>query len=428
MQKSAVRRCRDEVESFLTGKLLPFWIERSPDRRFGGFVTHFDRYGRDSGEDEKSLIAQARLLYTFSSAFRAGYGSVMKELADHAIAYLVERMWDKHHGGFFWMTNRRGEVTKPDKILYGQCFAIYALSEYSLATGDGASREYAEKVFDLVQKHCTDTLYGGYFEMFDRSWELGGPGSRGGDRKTLDVHMHIMEAFTTLFECTRSELHRRKLLEDIAILMTRLIHPRFATGIPQVTPDWRQAPQIKFDIVWGWDRFKQDGLKPHAEDNTSYGHNIELAWLLMHAFDVLGTDLEGYRPKIVAMIDHAVRYGIDPRHGGLYVEGPHEGPAHDLEKEFWQQCEAMIGLLDAYLRFRGEKYLNAYEAVHTFLFTKGINFEVGELWPLLTREGVPIWTHMSHSWKINYHSVRAMIQSKQKLDRILAEREKAESA
>ena len=54
------------------------------------------------------------------------------------------------------------------KILYGHSFAIYSLSEYTLATGDRRGIEYAEKTFDLIQKHCTDTLYGGYFEMFER--------------------------------------------------------------------------------------------------------------------------------------------------------------------------------------------------------------------------------------------------------------------
>src|SRR4030066_202001 len=110
------------------------------------------------------------------------------------------------------------------KIIYGHSFAIYSLSEYTLATGDQRGIEYAEKVFDLIQKYCADTMYGGYWEMFHRDWTLCGPSSQGGDRKTLDVHMHLMEAFTTLYECTGKEVHRRKLLEDIDILMNRIIH------------------------------------------------------------------------------------------------------------------------------------------------------------------------------------------------------------
>ncbi|MEZ4901692.1 MAG: AGE family epimerase/isomerase [Spirosomataceae bacterium] len=135
-----------------------------------------------------------------------------------------------------------------------------------------------------------------YFEMFNRDWTLKGPGAAGGDRKTLDAHMHLMEAFTTLYECTGQEVHRRKLLEIIELLVGKIIS-RLWHGCSTVWADWRVAPQIKFDIVWGWDRFNPDGLKASAEDNTSYGHNAEFAWLLMHALDVLGLSYETTRPN-----------------------------------------------------------------------------------------------------------------------------------
>lgn len=413
-------RWRDQLDEHLRNRLLPFWLDHSPDRRYGGFITHFDRLGSDTGEDEKSLIAQARSLYAYSAAYRAGCGERCRDAADHAVSYLLSRMWDERFGGFFWMTNRRGAVTRDDKVLYGQSFAIYGLSEYTLATGNPIGRQYAELTFDLLQKHATDTLYGGYLEMFDREWNLAGPGRKGGDRKTLDAHMHLMEAYTSLYECTRSSLHRRKLLEDIELLMRRFLHPLHATGIPQFTVDWQPAPQIKFDIVWGWDRFKSDGVKPNLSDNTSYGHNVELAWLLAHALDVLGSNVEAYGPQIRTMLAHTLAHGIDWEEGGVYVEGSHEGDATDLEKEFWQQCEVMIGMADAYLRFGDERYIAAYEAVHRFLFGKGINPATGELWPLLTREGEPIWTHTSHSWKVNYHSIRAMIQCRARLGAAIA--------
>jgi mannobiose 2-epimerase len=141
-------------------------------------------------------------------------------------------MWDRKNEGFYWMMDRKGNVKIDKKIIYGQSFAIYSLSEYTMATGDRRGIEYAEKVFDLIQKYCADTMYGGYWEMFERDWTLRGPGSAGGDRKTLDVHMHLMEAFTALYECTGRDVHRRKLLEVIEILQHRINHPMYRTGIP----------------------------------------------------------------------------------------------------------------------------------------------------------------------------------------------------
>ena len=270
-----------------------------------------------------------------------------------------------------------------------------------------------------MQVYAADTMYGGYFEMFERNWDLCETGAGGGDRKTLDVHMHLMESLTTLYECSRKSIHLRKLKEDIDILISRILHPEFATGIPQFWPDWKIAPQIKFDIVWGWDRFEEDGQKPNAEDNTSAGHNVEFAWLLMRAADIMGTRLDDYEHIIKKQLDHAVKNGIDYEYGGVYVEGPHAGGVSDMEKEFWQQAEVMIGMLEACLQFGDEKYFRAYESVHRFVFEKGINHRLGEWWPLTNREGTKqIWTHMSHSWKVNYHTVRCMIQCIKRLDKL----------
>jgi mannobiose 2-epimerase len=259
--------------------------------------------------------------------------------------------------------------------------------------------------------------------------------------------MHLMEAFTNMYECTKQEIHRRTLLEDIDILLKRIVHKRYATGIPQFTIDWKVAPQIKFDIVWGWDRFAEGGQKPHAEDNTSAGHNVEFAWLLAHATDVLdkerppragvlpvgqppsadttpgggsATYWGAYKKVIKKAMDHGMKNGIDPEFGGVYTEGPHAGGVYDTEKEFWQQAEVMIGMLEGCLRFGPKVYWPAYLNVHRFVFDKMINHPVGEWWPLLSREGQPVrWTHMSHSWKVNYHTIRCLVECIKRLEKLL---------
>jgi len=422
MEKQELINIRKEVHDHLVNELLPFWMNRMIDNTNGGYLTHFDKDGKDTGEDEKSLIAQTRCLYTASSAHRAGYGDgLLAEMARHGADFLINKMWDSEHQGFYWMMDRKGNVKIDKKIIYGHSFAIYSLSEYTLATGDGRGVEYAEKVFDLIQKYCTDTMYGGYWEMFERDWTLRGPGSAGGDRKTLDVHMHLMEAFTTLYECTGKDVHKRKLNEVIEILQNRINHPVYRTGIPQFFRDWKIAPQIKFEIIWGWDRFTGEGTKANVTDNTCFGHNAEFAWLLNHALDILKADKAPYLKDFRTIFDHTVNNGIDTQYGGVFVEGPHSGGVSDREKEFWQQAEVLTAMLDGYLIFRDSVYLEAFKNVQRFVFDHMINKGVGEWYPLMTRDGLPIWTHMGHSWKINYHTVRSMILTLQKLDTIISE-------
>jgi mannobiose 2-epimerase len=420
MNKTDVLECRDKTESYLSQSLLPFWLERMEDPLYGGFITHFDEFGADTGEDNKSLISQTRSIYTLASAHRAGYGDgKCAQLAKKGVDFLINNMWDNEYEGFYWMTDRSGKVLKDDKVLYGHSFALYCLSEYAIISNDPISLEYAEKTFSLIQKHCYEPKYGGYLEMFDRSWKPAGPGRAGGDRKTLDVHMHLMEAFTCFYECSQKEYHKLKLIEVIKLLIDKILHPEFRTGIPQFYPDWKQAPQIKFDVIWGWDRYTDGEQKANPSDNTCYGHNAEFAWLLIHALKVLKFDISDYYDILIRIFEHTVNNGIDTKYGGVFVEGPHMGGVYDTEKEFWQQAEVLIGMLDAYLMTGDPKYWQAYKNVLDFTFNKVINHKVGEWWPLLSREGEPIWRHMGHEWKTNYHTVRAMIQSIKRLDRII---------
>ncbi|MCD6342382.1 MAG: AGE family epimerase/isomerase [Spirochaetaceae bacterium] len=425
MDRNKLKTWKSEMTSHLTEELLPFWTQRCWDGENGGYLTQFDTDGNDAGTDEKSLLAHMRTIYSLSLAHRHGHdpdGSILK-LAEKGVNFAIEHYWDKKNGGFYWLFNRKNEVLIDKKIIYGHSFAIYALATYTSVSKDPIGLKYAEKCFNLLQIYASENSYGGYLEMFERDWALCGPGSGGGDRKTLDVHMHLMEAFTALFACSGKEIHKRKLEEVISLLIHRIMHPVYGTGIPQFYKDWSVAPQIKFDVIWGWDRFTGDEQIKAHDDNTSYGHNIEFFWLLTAALKVLDINPHEYDELFTKILNHALGIGVDWEFGGVYVEGSHDGTeVYDNAKEFWQQAEFLTGMLDAYQLYKDEKYLEVYENIHTFLMKHGIKHEIGEWWPLLSREGKPIWTHMSHSWKVNYHSIRGTVLAINRLENILENR------
>ena len=424
MDRKKLEFWKEEMKSHLTGELLPFWTQRCWDQDRGGYLTQFDTNGDDAGTDEKSLLAHMRTIFALSLAHKHGFDpdSTCLKLAGKGVHFALEHYWDSVHGGFYWLFNRENKVLIDKKIIYGHSFAIYALSTYTSVSGDPVGLEYAEKCFNLIQIYAAETSFGGYLEMFERDWTLCGPGSGGGDRKTLDVHMHMMEACTALFSCSGKEVHKRKLNEVINLLTHRFMHPVYGTGIPQFYKDWSEAPQIKFDIIWGWDRFTGETQEKAHNDNTSYGHNVEFFWLLLEALKILERDPHDYDELFGKILNHALSTGVDREYGGVFVEGSHDGmKVYNDAKEFWQQAEFLTGMLDAFLLYKDEAYLDVYENIHKFVMKHGIKHEVGEWWPLLTREGVPIWTHMSHSWKVNYHSIRGAVLAVDRLETILAD-------
>ena len=157
--KQECQKIIQQTESYLTDMLLPFWMERSPDPEYGGFLPHFDSTGKPTGETTKSFLSQIRLLYTMSSAHRAGYGGGRcAELARMVAGFLLDHYWDPDWGGWAWIADRAGKITCWDKVGYGQCFSIYAFSEYFLATGDPRGRDAALRSYDAVARHMAEQI------------------------------------------------------------------------------------------------------------------------------------------------------------------------------------------------------------------------------------------------------------------------------
>jgi len=410
------------TETYLSDTLLPFWIGRSPDPEFGGFLTYFDRHGQPTGETTKTFLMQIRMLYTMSSAHRFGYGhGRCAELATQGAHFIADHYWDLRHDGWFWIADRTGNPTVLDKVGYGQCFAIYAFSEYFLATGDPLGQEMALRSYDAVCRHMADTRHGGYLELLERDWTPKPPGAFGGDRKSLDVHMHMMEALTSLYEMTHSPTHRRRLQEVIDLILARMLHPQNGLGYIHFTYDFTPLPRIIFATEWGRDARPTEGQAAPL-DQTSPGHNVEFAWLLLHATDILGLPRATYSDVLRRLCDHCIEFGIDHEYGGVYADVPMNRPTTLTDKQFWQQAEVLIGMLDAYALLQDEKYWQAFRNVYDFVFDRLVVLEAGGEWyERVDRFGRPVDDALGHAWKISYHTVRSMVQSIRRLRTLSAE-------
>ncbi|MFP4501760.1 MAG: AGE family epimerase/isomerase [Candidatus Hydrogenedentota bacterium] len=418
--KARLNDALKEVENHLLNELVPFWLTHGVDADYGGFLTYFDAQGNPTGETDKTLVCQTRCIYSFASAHRANLGDgQFLERAHQGVDFLIDHFWDNEHTGWHWVCAQDGTPLNRLKLMYGQSFAMYALSEYAMASGDHRAIEMAEETYEVITRLALDKEHGGFYEFLEEDWRPRPGGRKGGDRKSLDVHMHLMEAFTNLYEATGHEQYKEDVQYMLDLLFEHMIHPEHGTGIAQFSLDWTPLRAIIFENVWGSDRDAEEG-EGRPLDNTSYGHNVEFGWLLKHAIDICGLDLDDYRLRIQRLYDHCLKYGIDWENGGAFCEGPHEGPARERNKEFWQQAETLVAMLDAYALYDDPKYFDAYENVHGFVMDGVINHEVGEWYPLFTEDNERVWDYMGHAWKINYHTMRSMIECERRLKHLLA--------
>jgi mannose/cellobiose epimerase-like protein (N-acyl-D-glucosamine 2-epimerase family) len=140
----------------------------------------------------------------------------------------------------------------------------------------------------------------------------------------------------------------------------------------------------------------------------SYGHNVEFAWLMIRAQQVLGE-----RPAwshFTAHIDHALQNGYDWARGGLFYRGFDDQPATDTSKVWWAEAELIAALADALRHQDNARYREALEKQIAFLRAHQIDARDGIWLDTVTADGQPKSGAKAHNWKANYHDVRAMVK------------------
>lgn len=409
-----------EMRNILSDKMIPFWLEKSIDRQNGGYLTCIDENGMVTPDKNKMIISQTRMLWGFSALadfIPEKYTRQAESAARQGYDFLIKHFWDERHGGFRWETTREGVSADDGKLTYAQSFAVYSLSEYFKRYHDRSALDYAEKTFDLLQIYAADTFNGGYFENLKDDWSIAPGGIYAGDRKSLDIHMHLLEAFTNLYQASHKEIHRRKLSEVTEIILTRMTDQESGFGLNQFDAGFRSLPAINIYRTWNADRQSNEKTGSPA-DTTSYGHNVELSWLLSRAREVSGETGKEQEAIIKKLLDHSLLYGYDYEFGGVYRDGIRNTPALIKDKEWWQNYESMSGYLNGYILFGEIRYLEAFYHTWEFIKKHFIMEESGESRQLLQRDGTPVISDIGNPWKAIYHTGRSLSECITKIEKL----------
>ncbi|MCZ8517886.1 MULTISPECIES: AGE family epimerase/isomerase [Paenibacillus] len=382
-----------QVEKEVKDNILGFWLKYTVDSKNGGFLGEI-RSDLTLVEDaEKALVLNTRILWTFSSAYRIFGDAAYLEAAHRAYAYLTAHFTDREHGGLFWSVDAQGRPAQTKKQVYGQAFAIYAYSEYYRAAAVPEALEKAVELFHLLEKHSFDPVHQGYVEALSRSWEDTDDFSLSGkdlnEKKSMNTHLHVMEAYTNLYRVNPTEELGRQLKGLIEVTLKHIVDESSAHFL------------LFFDEAWN-----------SKSDHVSYGHDIEGSWLLVEAAEVLGDPalLEQVKITALRMAEATYREGID-EDGGLWNEADGKGNLLDADKDWWPQAESVVGFFNAYQLTGEEKYLSAALASWTFIENHLIDREHGEWYWGVTRDREPITAQSKVSaWKCPYHNGRACFE------------------
>ena len=421
MNEEHLDMMRLEMQDVLENNILPFWLEKMQDNENGGFYGRIDGSGVLHPDAEKGAILNARILWTFSAAYRVLEKEELLEAATRAKDYLVDHFIDPEYGGVYWSVDYKGEPLDTKKQFYAIAFAIYGLSEYARATGDREALEYALDLYDCIEEHAFDDEQNGYIEACTREW-----GKIGDMRlseldanypKSQNTHLHIMEAYANLLRCLK-EMRAQEQCDYVPAIGSVLpvgisVPPETMVSVEgalrniiSIFIDKILNPETNhLDLFFDMDWTRGAG---HLE---SYGHDIECSWLLHEAALVLGDEnlLEKVE-NVVQKVAKASEKGL--REDGSMIHEANLDTGHvDDDLHWWVQAENVVGWFNVWQHFGDEEAFKKSEKCWHYIKENLVDFDNGEwYWSRHPDGSLNTVDDKAGFWKCPYHNSRMCLE------------------
>ncbi len=384
---------REETMQNLKENILPFWMEKAVDPA-GGFYGMVFNDGKVVENAPKGAVLNARIIWTFSKAYRLDRQEKYKLMANRAADYYILHFVDTTYGGVFWQVDSEGHPKDMTKQTYACAFGIYGLAEHFRATGDRRSLEAALKLYSTLEEKVHDKIGMGYIESFQRDYlkaSLIGVDRQADASKTMNTHIHLLEAFTTLYQVWPDAGLRENLKELLNILQTRLY-----------------SAQRNHLILYCDDNWNPIG------ETDSYGHDIETSWLMSEAAAVVGDPVlkKQVDGQAVKMTRTALKEGLNAEGVMLYEKTP-KGMSKKVS--WWPQCETIIGCVNVWQLTGDPLFLDVALKNWTYVKTHFVDNERGGWFKELSEDGLPLNVPKVSEWNCPYHNSRLAFELAERL-------------
>ena len=380
------------LKEILTNNILPFWSTKMLDEENGGFYGRIDGQGNVHPQAEKGAILNARILWAFAAAYRVLKTPEYLVMAQRAKQYIIDHFIDPEYGGVYWSVDYKGQPLDTKKQSYAIGFTIYGMSELARATGDEEALQCAIRLYQDLESHALDTQQFGYIEALTRDWQpiadmrLSDKDENGS--RTMNTHLHIIEPYTNLLRVWRNPQLEQQTRRLLHLFMDTIANP--------VT----HHLDLFFDDQWQGKRNIQ-----------SFGHDIEASWLLHETAMVLGDQetIDEVR-RFIRPLAKAANEGLRPD-GSMVYERWTDTDVTNENRDWWVQCECIIGHYDLYQYFGDEQAFQIAQKCWEYTRTHLIDHDGGEWhWGIRPDGSLNTTDDKAGFWKCPYHNARLCLE------------------
>ena len=362
---------------------LPFWLEHSQDKEYGGYFSCLNRDGSVYDMD-KFIWLQGREVWMFAML----YNNVKKnrQWLDCAIqgAEFLKKYGHDENWDFYFSLDRKGNPLVQPYNIFSNTFACMAFAQLAKATGNGEYALIARRIFGRILERRSNPK---------GQWCKAYPGTR------------PMKDFALPMIICNMALEIEDILEDKSVLEQTIdtcLHEVFDVFYqPELGCMLENVSSVDGAPV---DCFEGREINP--------GHDLEALWFMMN----LGVR-RGDRALIEKCVEIALRVierGWDKEFGGIYYFLDAKGvPQQKLEwdqKLWWVHIESAIAMLKGYQLTGNEKCLEWFLKLDAYLWNNFKDKEYPEWFGYLNRRGEVLLPLKGGKWKGCFHVPRGLYQ------------------
>ena len=381
--------CRDRYLSDLKDNVMPFWMKYGMDPVNGGVYTCLDRDGKLM-DTTKSVWFQGRCGFICSYAYNnVGKNPEWLAASKSCIDFIEAHCFDTDGHMFFTVTGD-GKPVQKRRYVFSECFAIIAMAEYALASGD---MTYATKALELF--HRTRKMLATPGFLPPKTTQTG---------YSHSITMMFFNVVLVLRKVVDDPAMMEQLSESLRLIETRLMSEEYKTILESVDENGGLIDTIAGRVI-------------------NPGHCIETSWFLMDAAPLYG-DPDHVRKLGLKIFDWAYAWGWDEQYGGIINFRDCKGfPPQDYSQDmkfWWPQCETIIASLYCYKITGDEKYLDIHQKANDWAYAHLADPEYPEWYGYLHRDGTVAQPAKGNIFKGPFHIPRMLIRSAMLIDDILS--------